>query len=61
MTLNQVQIEREQAKELTDRIEKQLKEVFKTIPSNTEEKNIPTKEKIEKTTHDLEAYKSNIS
>jgi hypothetical protein len=61
MKLRQVQVEREQEKERTGRIKKQMEEVFKTISESTKGGNIPTKEKIEKITHDMEAYRSHIT
>jgi hypothetical protein len=38
-----------------------LEEVFKTIPDDTKEGNIPTKEKIEKIVQDMKTYRSHIT
>jgi hypothetical protein len=61
ITINQVQVERDEVKQCTGRIEKWVEEVFKTIPENAEGGNIPMKEKIEKITQAMENYRSHIT
>jgi len=61
MTLEQVKFERDETKQFTLRIEKQVEEEFKTIADSAQGENLHTEGKIEKTTQTMEDYRSHIT
>jgi predicted nucleic acid-binding Zn-ribbon protein len=61
LTINQAQFKIDAINKHTRRMEQHVEEVFKIIPNNVQEGNIPIEEKIENITHAMEAYKSHIA
>jgi hypothetical protein len=62
ITLNEVQVEKDQEKKHIGQIEECIEEVFKSIPDNTQEgAHLQTEEKIGKIAQAMENYKSHIT
>jgi hypothetical protein len=61
LTIDQVEFKRDTVKHRTERLEKKLEEVFKTILDNMQRENIHAEEKIEKIALAMEDYRNNIT
>jgi hypothetical protein len=58
--LKEVQIEHEEEKQCTDKLEQRLEEVFQTIPDNALAGELNTEEKIKRIAQMMEGYKQEI-
>jgi oligoendopeptidase F len=61
ISLNQVQLERDEEKQRMEKIEQRLEEVFKTIPDNAQAEELSTEEKIQKIVQAMESYRQEIT
>jgi hypothetical protein len=60
IALKEVQLERDEEKQCTEKLEQRLEEVFQTIPDNALAEELSTEEKIQKIAQAMEGYRQEI-